>query len=121
VRETLKDLEARKNSRERSRASVGGVPAIEIHPKVADLYRRKVSELQSLLVDEAARAKAMEAVRALIERIEVHAGEKRGEAEVVLVGALARILDFGSEAGGQQKKPPLLEAAVGSCWLRRQD
>jgi hypothetical protein len=38
-----------------------------------------------------------------IERIEVHRGEKRGEAEVVLVGALAAILDFASGACGQQK------------------
>lgn len=38
----------------------------------------------------------MEIIRSLVERIEVHPGEKRGEAQVVLVGALARILDYAS-------------------------
>ncbi len=45
-------------------------------------------------------AQTAEIIRALIERIEVHAGEKRGEADVSLVGALARILDY---ACGQQE------------------
>ncbi len=36
----------------------------------------------------------MELIRTLIERIEVHAGEKRGKPDIILVGALAQLLDF---------------------------
>jgi hypothetical protein len=36
----------------------------------------------------------MEIIRSLIERIEVHAGQQRGKADVILVGALAQILTF---------------------------
>ena len=37
---------------------------------------------------------AMELIRSMIERIEVHAGKEHGEPDVVLVGALAQILAF---------------------------
>ncbi len=36
----------------------------------------------------------MDTIRGLIERIEVSPGEKRGQPNVVLVGALASILNF---------------------------
>jgi hypothetical protein len=55
VRETLKDLEARKRDLERRLATEVDALAVEIHPNVAELYRRKVGELQSLLTDEASR------------------------------------------------------------------
>ena len=61
---------------------------------MADLYRKKVSELQMLLTDEVARPQAMEIIRLMIERIEVSAGQERGKPDVVLVGALAQILTF---------------------------
>ncbi len=64
------------------------------HPNMAKLYRRKVTELQSLLTDETARPQTMEIIRSMIERIEFHAGEERGKPNVILVGALAQILSF---------------------------
>ncbi len=100
VRDSLRDLEARKKSLEQRLTTEIEAPAIEIHPNVAELYRRKVGELQNLLTDEASHVEAVAIIRALIERIEVHGGEKRGEAEVILVGALAQVLDY---ACGQQK------------------
>ena len=36
----------------------------------------------------------MELIRSMIERIEVHAGRKRGRPDVIMVGALAQILAF---------------------------
>jgi site-specific DNA recombinase len=94
VRDELRSLEARKRELERTQASLDDDRVIDIHPNLSDLYRRKVTELQSLLTDEAACYEAMELIRSLVERIEVHEGEKRGKAAVVLVGALASILAF---------------------------
>lgn len=94
VRGTLRDLEQRKAVLERQFAAEGGPAPVEIHPNVAELYRRKVTELQTLLVDESTRPQAMELVRSMIERIEVRAGKARGQAEVTLVGALASILAY---------------------------
>jgi site-specific DNA recombinase len=61
---------------------------------VPDLYRRKVANLHTLLEGEDTRPQAMEIIRSLIERIEIHPGEKRGQCDVILVGALAQILAY---------------------------
>ncbi len=61
---------------------------------MADLYRKKVSELQTLLTDETARPQAMDLIRSMIDHIEIHVGTERGRPDVILVGALAQILTF---------------------------
>ena len=94
VRDELRDLEARKQNLEQMRVAVHEDQTVELHPNVAELYRKKVTELQSLLIDETARSQAMDIVRSMIEHIEVHAGEEPGKPGVILVGALAQILAF---------------------------
>jgi hypothetical protein len=94
VRDQLRDLEERKKELERDLASTREQAVIEQHPNMAELYRRKISELQSLLSDETARPQAMEVIRSMVDRIEVHAGKERGKPDVILVGALAEILTF---------------------------
>ena len=90
----LTELEARKKALTSLLAEAASVGAVQIHPNVAELYRRKVSALQELLTEDATRYEAMELIRNLIDRIEVRPGAKRGEAEVKLVGVLAQLLDF---------------------------
>ncbi len=94
VRDELRNLETRKQNLERMRDAVHEDQTVELHPNVAELYRKKVTELQSLLIDETARSQAMDIVRSMIEHIEVHAGEEPGKPGVILVGALAQILAF---------------------------
>ena len=94
VRDELRALEERKRDLERAIISTHDETAIEVHPNIAELYRKKVMELQTLLSDEASRPQAMEIIRSMIDRIEVTAGQERGKAEVILVGALAQILTF---------------------------
>lgn len=96
VRATLEELEDRKRMLMDQLARQAASSEVEIHPNVAELYRRKIAQLQSLLDDETARPEAMEIIRSMIDRIEVRPGAKRGQAEVTLVGALASILDFAS-------------------------
>lgn len=109
VRATLSDLEDRKRALKEQMADDVALGSVEIHPNIAELYRRKVSELGALLEDEAARPEAMEVIRRLVERIEVRPGAKRGQPDVTLVGALASILNFACRA--DKKKPPRAEAA----------
>ncbi len=61
---------------------------------MAELYRKKVTKLQSLLTDETTRPQAMDIIRSMIDRIEVHAGQERDKPDVILIGALAQILAF---------------------------
>jgi site-specific DNA recombinase len=95
VRATLRELEGRKHG---LAAKMKAEPPsdIAIHPNIAELYRRKVENLQTLLTDETSRAEAMEIIRSMIDRIEVSPGTKRGEPDVLLVGALASILGYAS-------------------------
>ena len=67
---------------------------IEPHPNMAELYRKKVGELQALLADETARPQAMDLIRSMIDHIEIHVGPERGKPDVILIGALAQILAF---------------------------
>ena len=94
VRDELRALEQQKKDLDRAIKTSHDETAIEAHPNIADLYRKKVMELQTLLSDEKSRPQAMEIIRSMIDRIEVRAGEERGKAEVILVGALAQILTF---------------------------
>ena len=94
VRDELRSLEGRKKDLELSLAADHREQEVELHPNIAELYGRKVAELQSLLTDETSRPQAMELIRAMIDRIEVHKGEERGKPEVILIGALSEILAF---------------------------
>ena len=97
VRDELRDLEARKIDLERQLAAAEPPDTVEIHPAMAELYRKKVAELQTLLTDDTTRPEAMDIIRSMIERIEVHAGSDKGKPDVALVGALAEIIAFGQK------------------------
>ncbi len=94
VRDQLQDLEARKRVIEAGLKHGHKEVTIDVHPNLAELCRRKVRELQTLLDDETARPQAMEIIRSLIERIDVHPAKVRGQCDVVMVGALAQIMAF---------------------------
>lgn len=94
VRDELQNLEVKKRDLEHQLASLDDAMTITLHPNLADLYTRKVGELRTLLDDEQTRPQAMEVIRSMIDRIEVHAGDRRGRPEVILVGALAPILTY---------------------------
>ncbi len=94
VRDELRNLEARNRELERRLESVREERTIEFHPNMAELYRKKVTKLQSLLTDEAPRQEAIDIIRSMIQRIEIHEGEERSKSDVILVGALAQILAF---------------------------
>ena len=95
VREELHALEIRREELQREMAAGQTNHQVIYHPAMADLYRKKVGELQTLLVSAETRTQAMESIRSLIERIEVFPGKTRSNPDVIVVGALAQILAFG--------------------------
>jgi site-specific DNA recombinase len=97
VRDQLRKLEARKREITADLRTREGDMDIAIHPNLPDLYRRKVAKLQQVLGDEATRPQAVEIIRSLIDRIEVHPGQRRGRCEVIVVGALGQILAFAQQ------------------------
>ena len=66
----------------------------DIHPNVADTYRRKVVRLADALNHPEDRYEAAAALRGLIERIVLAPGSKRGELHATLHGELGTIIEW---------------------------
>ncbi len=69
-----------------------GVP--DVHPGIAEIYKRKVATLTETLHDPQARLDASADIRSLVGKIVLHPGEKRGGVYATLHGSLMGILDF---------------------------
>jgi site-specific DNA recombinase len=98
TKERLLELEA---SRERLKADLPRVkepaPPPMLHPHIADIYRRKVADLEAALNDSLLRTEAAAALRSLIDKVELYPGAKRGELRAELHGELAALLQLGAE------------------------
>ena len=101
----LRELEARQDElRERLAIAPADIP--DIHPNVADLYRRKVERLAEALRDPRERAAAAEAVRSPIERIVLTPGAKRGEMNATLYGDLGAVLEWTAKGRKNETDTP---------------
>ena len=89
----LRDLEARQDML-RDRIAAAKHPLPDIHPNVAQIYRRKIERLAEALQHPEDQREAAEAIRALIERVTLIPGAKRGEMEATLQGELGAILTW---------------------------
>jgi site-specific DNA recombinase len=83
-------------------------PAPRLHPKLADIYRQKVENLDKALNEETTRAEASRALRALIDEIRLVPENRRLEIELAcdLAGILALTSDSkkpASVGGGLQQ------------------
>ena len=74
------------------------------HPKLAEVYRRKVANLESLLVGEDYRP-ALELIRSMIENVILTPNADRTALEATLVGDLESILNICAEVSGKRELP----------------
>ena len=66
----------------------------DVHPGIAEIYKRKVARLTETLNDPATRLDASSDIRSLVGRIVLHPGDKRGEVHATLHGSRMGILEF---------------------------
>jgi hypothetical protein len=66
----------------------------DIHPNIADIYRRKVARLADALNHPEDRHEATAALRGLIERIVLTPGAKRGELRATLHGEIGTVIEW---------------------------
>jgi len=100
VQQKLDELEARRATLEAELKAPPPSPA-RLHPNLAEVYRQRVASLHEALRADPEGREALEIVRTLIERIEVHptAG---GGMEIEVVGELAAMVRLGmQEHAGQ--------------------
>jgi site-specific DNA recombinase len=67
-----------------------------LHPNLAEVYRRKIVDLETALDDPAVRGEAALALRGLIDTVALHPGTKRGEVRAELHGELTALIALGS-------------------------
>ena len=103
----LDELGHRQSSLETTLALAQAAPAVpRLHPNLAVIYRERVAALcASFSAGDG--VEVLEAVRALVERVEVHPpAEPRGLPRIELVGALGAMLRTAGVAGLGQAKGP---------------
>ena len=85
-------LEELENRKERLETDLSGVPAPKprLHPNLAELYRRRVSELEIALHDPSSREEALQLLRGLIQYVEIRPGRKAYQVE--FVGDIAQMI-----------------------------
>lgn len=66
----------------------------DVHPGIAEIYKRKVARLTETLGDPETRLDASRDIRSLVGKIILSPGERRGEVHATLHGSLMGILDF---------------------------
>ena len=112
-------MKARIAELERERAEVEArlaeaPPVIpDVHPGIAEIYKRKVARLTETLSDPDARLDASSDIRSLVGRIVLHPGEKRGEVHATLHGSLMGILNFVND--NPQPDASRVITSVASC------
>ena len=98
----MRELEARQDE---LNARLSTVPADlpDIHPRIADIYRRKVERLSEALSRPQERDAAADAIRGLVERIVLTPGAKRGEMNATLHGDLGAMLEWAGNGDGRHR------------------
>ena len=89
LQQKLEELEERK-SRLETEVTNGPLPKPRLHPNMAELYRRKVSELEAALQDPALREEALGILRSLVQSVEIHPAKKGFD--VSFVGDIAQMI-----------------------------
>lgn len=86
----------------------------DVHPAIAEIYRRKVARLTETLEDPETRLDASSDIRSLVGKIVLHPGGKRGEVHATLHGSLMGILDFVGDTPQPDASRVITSVASGS-------
>ena len=70
---------------------------------MAELYRKKVADLQLAVTDPTTRSEALEILRGLVDRVEVHVTEE--SVRIDLTGEIANMLKLSTGAESVAKEP----------------
>ena len=89
----LTELEARQDSLA-ARLSDAPQDVPDLHPRIAETYRRRIERLTAALAHPDDAAEAAEAIREIIDRIVITPGPTRRDPSVTLQGELGAILDW---------------------------
>ena len=113
VKDKMRELQARKEALEQQVDRAEEMPVL-LHPNLAGYYREQIGKLRLALTDGTMRGKAAEAIRALIDRIEVTSVERDGKRipAINLQGKLAGILALAAPQPVSRGSDALAEESI---------
>jgi len=85
----------------------------DVHPNIAEIYRKKVQNLTAALDEPQMYAEAADAIRSVVGEIIVTPGDKRGDFQISLRGELMGILDIATERKSQCPPEVITKVASG--------
>ncbi|MDX8510248.1 recombinase family protein, partial [Mesorhizobium sp. VK22E] len=112
-------MKARMEDLERQKAEVTACLAMaptdvpDLHPNIANLYRKRVEQFTQTLADHEDGRRAAEALRSLIGEIVLTPGDKRGEVHAELSGELFGILKFANPEQNQRFDDVMTKGVAG--------
>ncbi|MCG2842283.1 recombinase family protein [Sandaracinobacter sp. RS1-74] len=95
----LTELEAKQDSLTTARLSDTPQDVPDIHPGIAETFRRRIERLTAALDHPDDALEAADAIREVIDRIVITPGKRRGSYSVTLQGELGAILDWIERTG----------------------
>jgi hypothetical protein len=101
MNDRMQQLEAERQALQRAQEAVEAPMPVMIHPNLAELYRRRVADLEQLLFDPELGSEAMDLIRSMITEIRVVPREGAEGVDLELAGDLARILHLCSTSSMQ--------------------
>lgn len=123
VKDRIATLETRRSTLERS-ANHKELTPVRLHPKLPELYARKVADLESALNDPSIRSEAGDLLRSMIEKIELTPRKGAPGLDALIYGDLAHILEICC-AGEQIHEHPAalavgcqLSVVAGACFIQ---
>jgi site-specific DNA recombinase len=101
MNDRMRQLEAEREALQRAQETVEAPAPVMVHPNLAELYRRRVADLEQLLADPELGSEAMDLIRSMITEIKVVPREGAEGVDLELAGDLARILHLCSTGSMQ--------------------
>jgi site-specific DNA recombinase len=117
LKDRLSKLEARKADLETTLARPEP-HAVRLPPNLPKLYAEKVANLETALNDPAIMSEAADALRSMIDRIELHPRPDAPGLDALIYGDLAQILGICDDEGQIQQHPAVAAAGCQLCDLR---
>ena len=119
LKERMKALETRKAEIMAIMGSAEAPSVVRLHPNAADVYRRKVAELELALNDDSIKAEAGEILRSLIDRVVLTpTAEAPDGIDAQLHGDLAAVLALSDDTLTNKNSRPRERSGVNCRWLR---
>ncbi len=114
----LLELEAKRDLRRAELAKQSEAALVPVlHPKLPEVYRRKVADLEIALNDPAIQTEAATILRGLIDAVVLHPGAGRGEVQAELHGKLIALLRLGEGRKAKTRTSPDMRVSLvaGAC------